>query len=139
MLLGRPVKLVVARGHVFQNATFLPKSRHRIELGADPSGKISAIRYDADHQASRAGQFEPDYYEHVPQMYGVVDYLGIGPNFRIDTQEAGYMRWRYSHPAAFALESAVDELAYQFGEDPIAFRLKHHASVDPLNGKPMSS
>lgn len=139
MLLGRPVKMVVPRGQVFHIATFRPKSRHSIELGADSSGKISAIRYDAEHQASRTGQFGPDYHEHVPQMYGVADYLGNGANVRIDTQDAGYMRCPYPHPAAFAFESAVDELAFKRGEDPVAFRLKHRATVDPINGKPLSS
>ncbi len=139
MLLGRPVKMVVPRGQVFHTATFRPKSRHSMELGADASGRMSAIRYDADHQASRGGQFGPDYHEHVPQMYGVADYLGTGENIRIDTQDAGYMRCPYPHPAAFAFESAVDELAFKLGEDPVAFRLKHRATVDPLNGKPLSS
>lgn len=139
MLLGRPVKMVVPRGQVFHNATFRPKSRHRIELGSDASGKISAIRYDVDHQASRSSQFGPDYHEHVPQMYGVADYLGTGADIRLDTQDPGYMRCPYPHPAAFAFESAVDELAFKLGEDPVAFRLRHHAKVDPLNGKPLSS
>lgn len=139
MLLGRPVKLVVPRGQVFHNATFRPESRHTIELGADASGKISAIRYDADHQASRDGQFGPGYHEHVPQMYGVADYLGTAANIRIDTQDPGYMRCPYPHPAAFALESAVDELAFKLGEDPVAFRLKHRATIDPLSGMPLSS
>jgi xanthine dehydrogenase YagR molybdenum-binding subunit len=139
MLLGRPVKMVVPRGQVFHTATFRPKSRHSVEIGADASGKISAIRYDADHQASRDGQFGPDYHEHVPQMYGVADYRGTGANIRIDTQDPGYMRCPYPHPAAFAFESAVDELAFKLGEDPVAFRLKHRATVDPLNGKPLSS
>ena len=55
MLLGRPVKLVLPRGQIFHNATFRPKNRHRIEIGADASGKMIAVRYDADQQQSREG------------------------------------------------------------------------------------
>lgn len=139
MLLGRPVKLVMPRGQVFHNATFRPLSRHRIKLGADASGKMVAIRYDADHQQSRTGQFPPEYHESQPQMYGVADYHGTTANVRIDTQNPGYMRAPHPHPASFAFEGAVDELALKLGRDPVAFRLAHDATVDPVSGHRLSS
>ena len=138
MLIGRPVKLVVPRAQIFHNATFRPRSRHHIKLGAK-AGKMVAIHYDADHQQSRQGQFPPDYHEAPVQMYGIADYLGTSSNVRIDTQAPGYMRAPHPQPSNFAFESAVDELAYKLGEDPVAFRLKHDATVDPTNGKPLSS
>lgn len=139
MLLGRPVKLVMPRGQVFHNATFRPRSRHRIKIGADASGKMIAIQYDADHQQSRTGQFPPEYHESQPQMYGVANYHGTTANVRIDTQNPGYMRAPHPHPAAFAFEGAVDELALKLGQDPVAFRLAHDATVDPVTGHPLSS
>jgi xanthine dehydrogenase YagR molybdenum-binding subunit len=39
----------------------------------------------------------------------------------------------------FALECAVDELAHELGLDPLEFRLRNHADVDPLSGNPWSS
>jgi xanthine dehydrogenase YagR molybdenum-binding subunit len=39
----------------------------------------------------------------------------------------------------FALECAVDELAYRLGLDPLELRLRNHADVDPLSGNPWSS
>lgn len=139
MMIGRPVKLVVPRGQIFHNATFRPRSRHRIELGADAQGKVIAVRYDADHQQSRAGQFPPEYHESVPQMYGIADYLGTAANIRLDTQGPGYMRAPFPHPSCYAFESAMDELAFKLGEDPVAFRLKHEATRDPIHDKPLSS
>ena len=40
---------------------------------------------------------------------------------------------------SFALESAIDELAYKLKMDPIDFRLKNQPDKDPSNGKPWSS
>ncbi len=139
MLLGRPVKLVLPRGQIFHNATFRPKNRHRIEIGADASGKMIAVRYDADQQQSREGQFPPDYHESVPMLYGIENYHGTAANLRIDTQAPGYMRSPTPHPSCFAFESAVDELALKLGVDPVAFRLRHRATTDPIHGHKLSS
>jgi xanthine dehydrogenase YagR molybdenum-binding subunit len=39
----------------------------------------------------------------------------------------------------FALESAMDELAFKLGLDPIEFRIRNHADTDPERNKPFSS
>src|SRR4029078_4007778 len=39
----------------------------------------------------------------------------------------------------FALECAIDELAHELEIDPLEFRLRNHADVDPLSGNPWSS
>lgn len=139
MLTGRPVKLLLPRGQIFHNATFRPLSRHKITIGADAGGRMIAVRYDADHQQSRQGQFPPEYHEAAVQMYGIADYLGTTANVRIDTQGPGYMRTPHPHPQSFAFEGAVDELAYKLGRDPVAFRLAHDATIDPVTGHPLTS
>jgi xanthine dehydrogenase YagR molybdenum-binding subunit len=139
MLLGRPVKLVMPRGQIFHNATFRPLSKHKVRIGADAQGKMVAVRYEAEHQQSRKGQFPPEYHEGPVQMYGIPDYLGTAANVRIDTQAPGYMRAPHPHPGCFAFDSAVDELAYKLGRDPVAFRLAHDTNTDPVKGQPLSS
>ena len=139
MLLGRPVKLVVPRGQIFHNASFRPRSHHHVELGADASGKMIAVRYDVEQQQSRKGQFPAAYHETPPRMYGVPDYDGTSANVRIDTQDPGFMRAPHPHPAHFAFESAIDELTYKLDRDPVAFRLAHPATIDPMTGHPLSS
>lgn len=51
----------------------------------------------------------------------------------------GHMRAPFEHPAAFALESAIDELAVAAGRDPVELRLANGARTDPVTGKPFSS
>ena len=40
---------------------------------------------------------------------------------------------------SIALESAIDEAAHACGMDPLAFRLKNYAEVEPISGTPFSS
>src|ERR1700752_845790 len=40
---------------------------------------------------------------------------------------------------SIALESALDEMAQVWGMDPLAFRLKNYAEIEPISGKPFSS
>ena len=41
-------------------------------------------------------------------------------------------------PGSFALESAMDELAYELSIDPLELRLRNHADTEPSTGKPWS-
>jgi xanthine dehydrogenase YagR molybdenum-binding subunit len=50
-----------------------------------------------------------------------------------------FMRAPGEASGSFALESALDELAYQLGMDPIALRLRNYADQDPGKNKPFSS
>src|SRR3984885_4368623 len=40
---------------------------------------------------------------------------------------------------SIALESAIDEAAWACGMDPLAFRIRNYAEVEPISGKPFSS
>jgi xanthine dehydrogenase YagR molybdenum-binding subunit len=40
---------------------------------------------------------------------------------------------------SIALESAIDEMAWACGMDPLQFRIKNDAEVEPISGKPFSS
>ena len=139
MLIGRPIKLVMPRGQIFHNAVFRPNSTHKIRLGANAEGKMIAAQYDAAQQQSRDGHFPPDYHEAPMRLYGIENYLGTAADVRIDTQNPGHMRAPCEHPGCFAFESAVDELAYKLGRDPVAFRMANDTRTDPLNGRPLSS
>ncbi|MGC6857159.1 xanthine dehydrogenase family protein molybdopterin-binding subunit [Pseudomonas aeruginosa] len=139
MLLGRPVKLVMPRAQLFHTASFRPASRHRIQMGASADGRIVAARYHADMQNSRADTFQANFSEITARLYAIPNYTSSTRLVRTDVQSPGYMRAPFEHPAAFAFESAVDELAYAAGWDPLAFRLANDAQTDPVTGGPFSS
>jgi xanthine dehydrogenase YagR molybdenum-binding subunit len=139
MLTGRPVKLVSPRGQLFHVATHRPQSTHKIKLGADGAGKMVAAVYDSDQQQSRRGFYQSNYHEGTVRLYGIENYLGTGANIRLDIQNPGHMRAPHEHPACFAFDSAVDELAYATKADPVAFRIANDGKVDPATGHPYSS
>ena len=58
---------------------------------------------------------------------------------RLDTGTPIFMRAPGEAPGSAALEGAIDEMAEACGMDPLAFRLKNYAEVEPISGKPFSS
>ncbi|MCA1368718.1 xanthine dehydrogenase family protein molybdopterin-binding subunit [Bradyrhizobium sp. BRP14] len=140
ILSGRPVKLVQPRGQIFHTATYRTRTRHRIHIGADAAGKIVAVQHHVEQEQSPGGYFAvSEYHRDVIRMYGVQNYLGTGADIRLDRQDPGYMRGTHPQPACFAFESALDELAYKSGRDPVELRLANDTRVDPQNGQPLSS
>lgn len=135
----RPVKLVVPRAGVFHDASFRPASRHRIRLGADISGKIAAAIHEVDAQTSRHDLFPGEYTATSSRLYGFANFRGAQRLVRTDVQTPGYMRAPFEHPACFAMESCVDELAYALGQDPVALRLANDTVTDSVTGLPLSS
>jgi xanthine dehydrogenase YagR molybdenum-binding subunit len=58
---------------------------------------------------------------------------------RRDTGTPLFMRAPGEASGSIALESAIDEMAHAAGIDPLEFRLKNYAEVEPISGKPFSS
>lgn len=137
--LGRPVKLVLPRAQIFNNASFRPASRHTVRLGADASGTLVAAVHEVDHQTSRHDLFPLIYTDLSARLYGIPNFRGHERLVRNDIQTPGFQRAPFEHIAACAFETAVDELAYALGRDPVALRIANDAGVDPLTGRPFSS
>jgi xanthine dehydrogenase YagR molybdenum-binding subunit len=137
--LGRPVKLVVTRPQTFHMASFRPASRHHVRLGADGSGRLLAAIHEVDHQTSRHDLFSAMYTDVTARLYGAANFRGRQRLVRTDFQTPGYMRAPFEHPGVFAFESAIDELAYVTGQDPVALRLNNDTGTDPVTGQPFSS
>jgi xanthine dehydrogenase YagR molybdenum-binding subunit len=137
--LGRPIKLVLTRPQTFHQASFRPASRQRVRLGADASGRLLAAIHEIDQQTSRHDLFPGLYTEVSSRLYGIRDFRGRQRLVRTDVQTPGYMRAPFEHMSVYAIESAVDEIAYATGQDPVEIRLANDAAADPVTGLPFSS
>lgn len=136
--LKRSVRVTLTRQQMF---TFghRPNTIQRLALGASADGTLQAVTHEALGETS---QFE-DYTETVVNWSGM---LYQCENVRLDHQLAKLdlytpldMRAPGATTGVFALECAMDELAYKLGIDPLELRLKNYAEKDQVEGKPFSS
>jgi xanthine dehydrogenase YagR molybdenum-binding subunit len=137
--LGRPVSLVPSRRQCFTIANYRPESRHRIRLGADRTGRFTALVHEAETVTSRFDPFVMEGAEVTASLYACPNIRTEERAVRVDRNTPGPMRAPPEVPFLFALESAVDEMAVALGMDPIELRRCNDTAVDPVSGKPFST
>jgi xanthine dehydrogenase YagR molybdenum-binding subunit len=135
----RPVKLVLTRKQMFFTTGHRPRSLQRVALGATPDGKLAGVVHEGTGETSRYEQF-------TEALTAVTEYLYSCPNVRtryrlaqLDTATPNHMRGPGEASGIFALESAMDELSYKLGIDPIELRRRNEPQIDEAENKPFSS
>jgi xanthine dehydrogenase YagR molybdenum-binding subunit len=137
--LGRPVKIALTRPQMFGMVGGRPRTRQKVSAAADKDGRLLALRHESISTTSRFDDFlEPAALvsRHQYQCENVETKHRL---VRLDIGTPTYMRAPGESSGSFALESAIDELAHDLGIDPVEFRLKNYAEIDPTEGKPFSS
>lgn len=137
--LGRPVTLVPTRRQGFTIATYRPETRHDIRLGADRDGRFTALVHEAAMTTSRFDPFAMEGTDVTASLYACPAIRTDERAVRVDRNTPGPMRAPPEVPYLFALESAVDEMAWAQGLDPIELRRRNDTMTDPVSGKPFSS
>lgn len=137
--IGRPVKCIMARQQVFEATVRRSNTEQRLRLGADESGKLTAIGHDT-LVSNLDGE---DYFEPCGQA---THFMYAGENrhinhdlVRLDLLLSGSMRAPGEAVGQMALECAMDELAEKIGIDPIELRIRNEPPVDPEKDIPFSS
>jgi xanthine dehydrogenase YagR molybdenum-binding subunit len=136
---GRPVKLVPTRDQGFTIATYRAETRHRVRLGASTSGKLLALSHEGWEVTSRPSGYNVAGVESTARMYACENIATAVHVVHADRNTPGYMRAPPETPYMFALESAMDELAYALRMDPIELRRVNDTQHDPVAGIPFSS
>ena len=138
-LVGRPVKLVLRREQMYGPVGHRAPTRQTLRIGTDGDGRLTAI----DHHAKTASSTFDDFFEPAADashtLYASPAIATSHEAVRIDTGTPMFMRAPGEATGSIALESAIDEAAWACGMDPLAFRLKNYAEVEPISGKPFSS
>jgi xanthine dehydrogenase YagR molybdenum-binding subunit len=138
-LVGRPVKLVLRREHMYGPVGHRAPTRQTLRIGTDDNGLLTAI----DHHAKTVTSTFDDFFEPAADashtLYASPAIATSHEAVRIDSGTPLFMRAPGEATGSIALESAIDEAAWACGMDPLAFRLKNYAEVEPISGKPFSS
>ncbi|TDD46027.1 xanthine dehydrogenase family protein molybdopterin-binding subunit [Nonomuraea terrae] len=135
---GRPVRLALTRAQTYTSNGHREEQEQSISLGATRDGRLTAIRH---HKLSITSRFD-DWAEPATgvssQLYDVEHYEGVHSLIQGNTMTPTFTRGPGETLGVFTLETAMDELAYELGVDPVELRLRNHAGADP-RGNPWSS
>ena len=138
-LVGKPVKLVLRRDQMYGPVGHRAPTRQTMRIGADSEGLLTAI----DHHAKISTSSFDDFFEPAAgashTLYASPAIATTHEAVRVDTGTPLFMRAPGEATGSIVLESAIDEMAHACGMDPLVFRLKNYADVEPISGKPFSS
>jgi xanthine dehydrogenase YagR molybdenum-binding subunit len=138
-VVGRAVKLVVTRPQMFSLVGHRPRTIQRVRLAARADGQLVAVAHDVTSHTSRFDDFaEPSAYA-TRMLYACPNVKTSHRLVRLDLPTPTFTRAPGEASGSFALESALDELAYALKLDPVALRVANHADADADLVKPYSS
>lgn len=137
--IGRPVKLVLSRDQMFTLVGYRPYTEQKIKLGATPDGKLTGITHEAISMTSSYEEFTEGSVNISRALYACPNVTTCYHVFPLDVSTPTWMRGPGEATGAFALESAMDELAYALNLDPLELRLRNYAETDPERELPFSS
>lgn len=138
-LVGRPVKLVLTRAQMYGPVTHRAPTRQTLRLGAAPDGALTAVHHHVRTATSRFDDFLEPAAGVSHTLYAAPAIATTYEALRLDIGTPGFMRAPGEASGSLALEGAIDELAAACGMDPLEFRLRNYAEVEPISGKAFSS
>jgi xanthine dehydrogenase YagR molybdenum-binding subunit len=138
--LNQPVRIQLTRAQMYTMVGHQPATIQTIELAADRRGKLTGIR----HESTSPTPVFDNYIEYaaMASRHLWAASAGITTNHRVvhvNRNTPTAMRSPHEALGHFALESAMDELAYAADVDPVQLRLLNDTETDPLSGRPFST
>lgn len=135
---NRPVKIVLSRPQMFGSVGYRPHTVQRVALAAGQDGKLVGLIHETTAQTSTFDEFVEPSGLLSTVLYGTPNLLVTHRLGRLNAATPTYMRAPGESSGSFALESAMDELAYAAGIDPVELRVRNDTDRD-AEGLPFSS
>ncbi|MCI1189142.1 xanthine dehydrogenase family protein molybdopterin-binding subunit [Hymenobacter sp. DH14] len=136
---GRPVKLVLTRQQQFTGMGHREEQEQTLRLGATKEGKLLALVHEKTSTTSPWEDWAETNSRIVNMLYACPTFESTYRMGRANVMTPTSTRAPGDMPGSFAIESSLDDLAYQLGIDPIQIRLLNYAEHDPTTGHPWSS
>ena len=138
-MVGRPVKVMNQRPDEFSGVGYRPASVQRVRLSAQADGTLLSLAHEAFGSTSRYEQFTERILHPSKSGYRCPSARLRYQLVPLDLSTPCWTRGPGETTGSFALESAMDELAYALHLDPLALRLRNFAERDPADNRPWSS
>ncbi|MDO7853970.1 xanthine dehydrogenase family protein molybdopterin-binding subunit [Hymenobacter convexus] len=136
---GRPVKLVLTRPQQFTSMGHREDQTQTLTLGASKEGKLLALIHEKTSTTSPWDNYAESNSKIINLLYDCPTFESHYELGRANVMTSTFTRAPGEAPGSFAIESSMDDLAYQLGIDPIEIRLRNYAEKDPSTGQPWSS
>jgi len=133
---NRPVKLMLTRPQMFYSVGYRPEAWQKVKLGSDASGNFAGLIHQSKNTTSLYENFEEGITRISRLIYKLDNLKTQSATVPLNLSTPTWMRAPGECTGAFALESAIDELAYRLNIDPVELRMKNISSEkDPESGK----
>ncbi len=132
--LNRPVRLEPTRQQGFTIVTYRAETRHHIRLAAARDGRLTALLHEAWEATSRPSTYNVSGTATTARLYACPNVATKVSVTQLDRNTPGFMRAPPETPYLFPLESAMDELAYKLGMDPVELRRINDTQKEPIKG-----
>lgn len=136
--LKRSVRVTLTRQQMF-TFTHRPRALQHVALGAAREGTLEALIHEALEETSHFEDYNEDVVNWSGRLYRCKNVRLSYKVAKLDLYTPADMRAPGATWGLFALESAMDELSYKLGMDPLQLRLKNYADKDLSSNKPFSS
>jgi xanthine dehydrogenase YagR molybdenum-binding subunit len=138
-IVKRPVRLMLTRAQMFTSVGYRSPTRQTITLAADADGQLLSTTHDVIAQSPHFDEFLETSALATRILYESPSEQTTHRLVHLDVPIPTYMRAPGESTGVFALECALDELAYALKMDPLELRLANYAEKDPQSGKEFSS
>jgi len=136
--LKRSVRVALTRQQMF-SLGYRAANAQTLALGAGRNGRLVAFRHEAVSMTSRFEDFQRNLVGWSNQLYGCANSTLRQKLVKLDLNTPCDMRAPGGAEGMFAIECAMDELAYAADVDPLELRLINYSDIDQSEGKPYSS
>jgi xanthine dehydrogenase YagR molybdenum-binding subunit len=137
-MIGRPVKISLDRCQMYTVTGCRPRTVQKLNIAARNDGTLLSIQNHVVLHASPQVEVVEDSGTIAQYLYEVPAVSTSHRVVHLDVGPTSVMRAPGEATGNYALETAIDEVAFRLRMDPISLRLKNYAERDPKSGKPWS-
>ena len=139
-VVGVPVKFHVPRKEMFTSTGHRTPTSQTVSLAATSDGKLQAMKHVSHTLTSPVAEWTESCGARSTAVMYASPAIGVEEIvYPVNVATPTFMRAPGECPGVYALECALDELAYLLQMDPVELRLTNHADNHPIKNVPFSA